>query len=430
MARRTCRSFGRKRGRSDCRGAHYIVLEVIAAGSYGNIADSRIMAVPGEICWKRTFDGRNPSRVAIVGTLAACGYIDNQGQPATPGPHRLVCLDLEGRERLSVGDFQLEVALHDERLVGLNGAGELRVVDLKGRKCDGVRDGMKLVSCKDVTEVRRTHDGFLVKMKSHVLVTDPSLRVLDRFPAASRAGGLVVDGGVLYIDDGRVMRSDRKGRAELLCRIPLELVHVAMNSWENETAMPALQGVWTAKLDSRADLGFEWDLSADAELGLFVVNYMPPHLIMHLRPNGNAKWCTYLSPSCCGGAPALLSNGELVVSSGCGGIVSWLDSDGRVLRRSKPHEGVGLATALSPRIRALADSSCIVGGVSGVTAYAADGTLRWIWKEHCYSAFDYDDAFGLLVTATWIRDGDKKSVSITCIKNLGGRSATDAGSAQ
>jgi hypothetical protein len=377
------------------------------------------MVVPGEICWKRTFDGRSPSRVAIVGTLVACSYIDNQGQPATPDPHRLVCLDLEGRERLSVGDFQLEAALHDGRLVGLNRTGELRVVDFKGRKCDGVRDGMKVVSCKDVTEVRRTHDGFLVKMKSQVLVTDPSLRVLDRFPAASRGGGIVVDGGVLYIDDGRVMRSDRQGRAELVCRIPMELVHVAMNSWENETGMPALH----AKLDPKADLGFEWGLSADAELGLFVVN-SPPHLIMHLGPNGNAKWCTYLSPSCCGGAPAHLSTGELVVSSGCGGIVSWLDSDGRVLRRSK------LATAFLPRIRALADSSCIVGGVHGVTAYAADGTLRWIWKEHCYTAFDYDDALGLLVTATRTRDGDKKSVSITCIKNLGGRSATDAGSAQ
>ena len=281
-------------------------------------------------------------------------------------------------------------------------------MDFKGRRCDGVPDGMKVVSCEDVTdvtEVRRTLDGFLVKMKSQ------------RFPAASRGGGLVVDGGVLYIDDGRVMRSDRQGRAELVCRIPMELVHVAMNRWEAETGLPAVGGVWP-------DLGFEWSLSADAELGLFVVNSGPPHLIVHLGPQDNAKWCTYLSPDCCGGAPAHLSTGELVVSSGCGGIVSWLDPDGRVLRRSKPHEGVGFACALSPHIRALADGSCIVAGVPGVTAYAADGTLRWIWKEHCGSAFDYDDAVGLLVTATWTRDGDKNSVSITCIKNLGGRSAT------
>ena len=385
------------------------------------------MVVPGEICWKRTFDGRNPSGVAIVGSLVACSYIDDQGQPTTPGPHRLVCLDLEGRERWSVGDFHFKAALHDERLVGLNRTGELRVVDFKGRECDGVRDGMKVVSCKDVTdvtEVRRTLDGFLVKLRSQVLVTDPSLLVLDRVPAASRGGALVVDGGVLYVDDGRVMRSDRQGRAELVCRIPMELVHLAMNRWENETGLPALEGVWTAKRDPNAELDFNWSLSTDAELGLYVVNHMPPHLIVHLGPQGTAKWCTYLSPDCCGGAPAHLPNGELVVSSGCGGIVSWLDSDGRVLRQRKPHEGVGHATMLSPHIRALADSSCIVAGVPGVTAYAADGTLRWIWKEHCGSAFDYDDAVGLLVTATWTRDGDKNSVSITCIKNLGQRSAT------
>ena len=307
--------------------------------------------------------------------------------------------------RWAIGDVQLAAALHDERRVARNRTGELRVVDLEGRTCDGVRDGMKVVSCTDLTEVRRTLDGFLVKMESQ------------KFPGASRGSRLVVDGGVLYIDDGRVMRSDSQGRAELVCRIPMELVHMAMNRWEAETGLPALGGVWAA------DLGFEWWLSADPELGLFLVN-SPPHLIVHLGPRGNAKWCTYLSPDCCGGAPAHLSTGELVVSSGCGGIVSWLDADGRVPRRSKPHEGVGLACALSPHIRALADGSCIVPGVPGVTAYAADGTLRWIWKEHCYSAFDYDDALGLLVTAAWTRDGGKNSVSITCIKNLGGRSAT------
>ena len=53
-------------------------------GSSGKIASSRIMAGPGEICWKRTFDGRSPSGVAIVGSLVACSHIDDQGNRVPP----------------------------------------------------------------------------------------------------------------------------------------------------------------------------------------------------------------------------------------------------------------------------------------------------------------------------------------------------------
>jgi hypothetical protein len=216
----------------------------------------------------------------------------------------------------------------------------------------------------------------------------------------------------MYIDGDRVMRSEL-GRTETVCRIPVEMAHQTMNEWETRSGRPALHGVWRATLDPGADLAtelvaavtdpsrqtpskmgersrhFAWYLRyVEAAKALFLVNATHPHLLLLLERDGTAKWCTYLSPACCGGAPAVLGNGEFVVSSGCGGIVSWLDSSGRVLRHSEPHAGTGLATAYSSHIRVLGDSSCIVEGGPGVVSYAADGTLRWLWNQDC-SCFDY-----------------------------------------
>jgi hypothetical protein len=151
---------------------------------------------------------------------------------------------------------------------------------------------------------------------------------------------------------------------------------------------------------------------------LFLSNYLYPHLLMRLELDGAARWCTYLSPGCCGGAPAQLPNGTLVVSSGCGGILTWLDPTGQSIHKTKPHEGVGLATAFLPRVRVLSDSSAIVDGGPGVLSYGADGSLQWRWKEDCVR-FDYDAGLGLLVTASWGEAGRTKSVSISCVKNLG-----------
>jgi hypothetical protein len=168
---------------------------------------------------------------------------------------------------------------------------------------------------------------------------------------------------------------------------------------------------------------FEWALSyLDATKRLFLSNFASPHLLACLDLDGSAEWCSYLNPGCCGGDPVYLPNGSLVVSSGCGGVLTWLDLAGRIIKQSKPHEGVGLATAFSSRVRGLSDSSSIVDGGPGVLSYAPDASVRWHVKDDC-SCFDYDGQHALLVTASWRDVENRKTVTVRCTKTHGGRSA-------
>lgn len=390
------------------------------------------MGSASHIDWTRSLRGRNPSRVLIAGSLVACSYIDDQGKPGAPGPERLVCLDLNGKERWSVPDFRLDVALRDGRLVGVTQSGEFRVVDLDGRDADGLRDGRKKVARKDVREVRKTSDGLLVRTGADVFVVDAALEVVDRFPAPlTDANVVVVDAAVVYVDHKRVMSVDRRGRKSVVCDVPTDMAHDAMDRWERDTGTAALDGIWVATNaskrlapDSEEGKGrllgigdrlpiAAWQLHYDGVAGtLFLVNHIQPHVVIALEPDGRARWCTYLSPGCCGGSPTRLPNGELVVSSGCGGIVSWLDATGRVLRRS---ERRGL---LSRNVRALSDSSCVVDGGSCL-AYRADGTLRWEWGCDCS---DYDEQRDVLVLANWNSKTENSTISLACIRNPDGAS--------
>ena len=385
------------------------------------------MDLPEGISWTRTLAGRNPSRVIIAGSQVACSYIADQGKPGARGRERLVCLDLRGNERWSTPDFRVELALCEQRFIGVAQSGQLRVVDVDGRECDGIRDGKKRAARKDVIEVRKRRDGLIVRTTKDVFVVDRALQVIDRFPAPATSSSLVVlDAAVMYVDHKRVMRLDRSGATTAVCDVPTEMAHDAMTRWEHETGRAALAGVWMTRKDPKNPapdsgdakgrlLGIgdrvpiaAWYLHCDdAADSLFLVNHIQPHVVIALDATGRAKWCTYLSPHCCGGAPTRLPNGELVVSSGCGGIVSWLDPMGRVLRRSAFH---GM---LDRSVRALADSSSLVEGGSAL-AYRADGTLRWQRGCNC---FDYDEQRGLLVTASWTGRDQNQTVTLECIEN-------------
>lgn len=401
------------------------------------------MSIDGDICWKRTFAGRNPSHVFVVGTTVVFSYIDNQGDPGSPGRHRAVCLDLDGGERWSVRDFELHAAVPGERLLGTTASGDLRVLDLNGRNVRGVRNGAKEMRIKRVSEVRETCKRVLVKTNDEVIVTDLALNMIGRFAPPPQRSAVVIDDALLYVEGQRIVRRDRHGDVKSLCQIPTELALDAMTRFERETGRSALHGNWKAIINRASGIaaaiddpakprpfavgerppgGFFWALSyVEPANALFVSNVSLPHVLICLGLDGTSKWSTYLSSGCCGGDPACLPSGELVISSGCGGILSWLDPAGRILRRTTPHDGEGLATAYSSHVSVLADSSCVVNGGPGIVSYAADGTLRWVCKEYS-SCFDYCEGPGLLVTASWSGD-DRKTVTVTCIKNLGERAA-------
>jgi hypothetical protein len=369
--------------------------------------------------------------VILAGSQIAFSYIDDQRVPGTPGRHRLVCLDPKGNERWSIRDYRLELALRDEWFVGVTRAGELRVVDVDGRQCDGIRDGRKKAVRKEVLEVRRWRDGLIVRTATDVFVVDASLMLVERFPAPVTNSNLIlVDGALMYVERKRVMRADRHGRTTIVCDVPTEMADDAMTRWEKETGIAALDGVWMVRCDPKSPdpdsavakgkvlglgdrpLGSAWYLHSDDVAGsLFLVNHIQPHVVIALQSDGQVQWCTYLSPHCCGGAPVRLANGELVVSSGCGGGVSWLDSTGQVLRQSA---GWGM---LNRDIRTLADSSCVIAGGSCL-AFWRDGTLRW--NRTC-SSFGYDEGHGLLVTANGTsREETPRLVTLTCLENLDG----------
>lgn len=406
------------------------------------VSSARSMSVHVDTRWDRSLVGRNPSRVLIAGSNIACSYIEDQGGGGTPGPRKLVCFDLEGNQRWTAGDFDLQAALVDGTLIGISEAGALRFVD--GDGCEQTR--VREVAIEGARRVTASGDRFVVTTNVEAIVVDAAFNDLVRIPVNEDRGGVVVDDAVLYLDGDQIVRVDQRGRVESLCPIPIAMAHDAMLRWERETGTPALHGVATLNIDPSADFGaelaaavtdssrqtpfsmgqrlsrFNWSLNyVESTNALFITNGTFPHLIICVGLDGVARWARYLSSGCCGGGPVALPNGELVTSSGCGGIVSWLNDQGDVKRQTVPHDGVGLATAHSGRVRTLADSSCIVDGGMGIEAFDAKGDLVWRSDDDC-SCFDYDETLGLLVAAWW-NDAATKTVTIRCARTIDSRHA-------
>lgn len=397
------------------------------------------MRGPGEICWSRAFVGGSPECILLGEQRVAYGYLDRRGGGGAPFPS-LVCLDLEGQDRWSAREFQLWFALPGDRFVGATPSG-LRVLDRDGRVAPGIRDGTADVTCNAVFGLAGTRDHLHIKNDNEMLVTDRALNLIDRLPLPPSRSGVCVGDGVAYLQDDRIEVLDRRGRAETLCNLPLALVEDTMRRWEQETGLPALAGVVSASIPAGADLRtelpavfedaarqtaygigdrprrYEWRLDFVESTGtLFLYNFLYPHIVVCVGLDGRVHWCTYLDSACCGGCPIELPNGRLVVSSGCGGILSWLDRTGTVAR-TRPHDGTGLATAYHCDVKGLSSSACIVSGGPGVVAYGATGELLWRFPDSG-SCYDYDEQRELLVKAGWSSEDGGRSVAIQCISHV------------
>lgn len=401
------------------------------------------MSGAGDLCWSRTIPGRSPARVLFADGRIVCSYIAGS---EFPGPQTLVCLDGQGQLLWSVPDLRLECVLDDGACLGATYEGQLRVVDRDGRDARGLRDRDRAVTCGKVASITATGDRVLVNDKRELFVMDRELNLVERLALPRGGSAVFVGDGLVQRHDDHLVFSDRAGRTRVLGRVPVELAHDAMDRWERETGTPALAGWIMVATEPGGDLSRKLvEAAMDPSKGtrqrrgdrlplrlglgyldtldtLFLVNFSaPPHLLLCLSRDGEPRWCTCLSTGCCGGLPTLLPDGRLVVSSGCGGIVSWLDTRGTVLARRKPHDGFGLAGACGSVMRGLADSGCIVDA-QGVVAYGADCEVRWRSRTDC-SCYDYDEQHDLLVTATWHNGDGSKSVAIECVKNLGSRAS-------
>jgi hypothetical protein len=403
----------------------------------------------GETRWSRSFVNGSPERILLGAQRVVYGYRD-RGEASAEFEPAAVCVDLNGRDCWSMPRFQPWFVLRDDRVLGITPPG-VRVLDRDGRPSRGIRDGSTDVVCDAIYDLTGTRDRLYITNRDELLVTDRDLNLIDRVPVPDGHYAQYIGDGVAYVQGDRIEVLDRRGRTETLCELPVAIVEEAMRRWERETGRPALAGVISATIPAGADLETElpavfedtarqtayglgdrpqqyhWRLAfVDSVGSLFLHNFLYPHIVACIGLDGRVRWCTYLSPACCGGAPAELPNGRLVVSSGCGGILSWLDANGTIVAQTQPHEGAGLATAYGSDVMTLSSSTCLVGGGPGLVAYGANGELLWQFSDggDCY---DYDEERQFLVTAAWSRADDGQSVLVQCTSRVPS-SATSRGS--
>lgn len=336
-----------------------------------------------------------PAHAALlVGTThVALGYRDPEGE------HQLVCHSLSGQLVYSrSGVTPVALVERDRLLIRREPRGDLELLDARGVV-------VRALDLGTPTRSARVEDGCIVLVADGLrVVTSFDLEVLHRIPWSWPRAFDRFCGGAFYwtVFNGKeVMRCDLQGRASTFAPIPFDVVEDELARFEAETGLPAMGG-WLVK-GTADDLAtndglvramtdpdrrqwhkvgdrppmYLWHLAPDPDGGFFLSNFIHPHILLSLDDAGRARWCRYLCPTCCGGLPAATASGLLVASSGCDGILSWLDPAGHVLFRSERLPGEGLAPAFSSVVRPLPDGSVIVTGGPGVARFGRTGELLW-----------------------------------------------------
>ncbi len=352
------------------------------------------------ILWSRSTDGQQPGLVVGHDRILlhyTTSYGKNKGV-------RLLCYDMEGRVRWSRLGWRGMLRLPGNRfLVNATDDSPL-VVAGEGDICHRWKHGK-------VERAEQHGDTLLLDDGQGVRAADLELRPLWQvtWPASRPAIYCFARGAFYWAEGNSLWRCTPQGRAEVFCRLPQELITGAMDEWEQTTGNSALAGghftpgMPDFTLSRRGDRPFSyyWRVSFDAAREqFFLADVLAPHLLLCFNQAGRPRWCRYISFGCCGGTPCRLPNGLYVASSGCGGILSWLDGDGHILFQSLPHGGVGLATAYSNEVWVLPDGRCLVQGGPGVVAYDATGERLWVFPRE-YSSFYCDPARQILVGCYW-----------------------------
>jgi hypothetical protein len=368
-----------------------------------------------QVVWSRFLEGERPG--LLLGEDRILLHYKAAGGKGAAIESR--CYDFEGRQLWSrpgwIGMLTLPrngflVNTSEGRLFVVNGGGEI----------------MHRWPSAGVERAVLHGQMLLLADKQRVWAADLELRCLWQFtwPASS---GPAIDcfaaGAFYWVGENALWHCTPDRRAEVLCELPSGLISSTMDAWEQGTGNSALSGWYIRpgmsdfapfQVGDRPD-AFYWRVGFDEDgQQCFLANAMAPHLILCLDLSGHPLWCKYLSCGCCGGIPSRLPNGLYVASSGCGGILSWLDGDGNILFRSEPHEGVGLATAYSNEVQVLPDGRCLVEGGPGVVAYGPTGERLWVFGRE-YSRSCCDPAGQILVGCYW-ENNEAKAPNRTCLE--------------
>jgi len=295
-------------------------------------------------------------------------------------PSELVCFDLQGRELWGRSRLRVLVSLPSDRFLVADSRGIPRILD---------GDGCELARWTGKGGIDRAvrHDNLLaLQAGSTVYVTDLDLQPVNKleWPRESTpAIDCFVDGSFRWVDGNKLWMRSVFGEPQRFASVP--------------------RGIREAVSRRRLPSYLDWQIAFDEDEGVFfLASRMAPHLLICLDRRGNANWCRYIFNSCCGGVGYRLPSGLCVTSSGCGGILTWLDLHGHILFQSEPPPSQNLAFGYSNVVTVLSDGRSLIWGLQGLAAYDSRGELLWKAKLHYgFGQYDVCEDRGLLVGCGW-----------------------------
>jgi hypothetical protein len=258
-----------------------------------------------EVVWSRSLEGERPNVLLgddrIFLHYTAAGRKENATE--------LICYDLAGGERWTRPGWSVLLSLTRNRFLVNTPEGRPLVVN-------GAGDILHRWTSEGVKRAGRHGGTLLLTDNEKVWAADLELRCLWGAPWPG-SSGLSMDcfvGGAFYWVEGDALRRWRPGgQANLVGRLPSDLIAEAMDGWEQATGNPALGG-WYIR-EGMSDFApfrrgerpswFNWQVAFDEDEGrFFLANLAAPHLILCLDRSGEPRWCKYVSCGCCGGVAA------------------------------------------------------------------------------------------------------------------------------
>jgi hypothetical protein len=326
----------------------------------------------------------------------------------------VICLDRNGTVLWRKTGWFVHDVLPDDRWLGnWKKSGRPNVFDSGGTEVAELRLRAEIV--KGVCH----HDRLaLASRDGRVIVTDLSLAPIAEFPWPGQGESkldCLMGRYFHWVEGNDIWRVDFQGRAERIAEVPIDRVLQAMTDYDLETGQSAMEGVVISlpgssgnSSDCRAlTVGdrprwYPWSLYHVPESSaIFFSTLTAPHVLLCMDEDFELRWCRYIHWGCCGGRGYRLPDGLWATSSGCGGVLTWLDGSGNVLFRSEPHAGGGLAIAYSHCVTVLESGLVLVSGAPGLSAYER-GELVWEMNGDIFGYGVIED-LDLLLVSWWER---------------------------
>ncbi len=325
---------------------------------------------------------------------------------------RLLCYDLDGNKRWSRPRLRALGILPDGTLIGMQPNGSLFKVAPTGHL---MKDNKRITNLGTLVSTGGPPIVFVSLEQATIL--DANLNIQARFPwdkKSPRGDPVCVSEHLYWTDGDEILVCDYAGHTEVLAEVPFTALAEAAEAYERLTGIPVLE---TYQLSSIDDMGKQlmpcrvdanrivphkvgtealkewtrvWRLSVDEDRGLmFLSNAIGPHFVACLTLGGSLRWCEVFSRGCCAGPVYPLFDGRYVVSSGCGGIVSWFDREGSIFAQSKPFDLPGLGSAFDGRLEPAPDGRVFVNGGPGIVVLGPSGECLRIIAKDQYRCFGF-----------------------------------------